>query len=248
MKKIALLLFTLLCVSALNGMENPESDNYKGLGGLSPEIQVTIISYLKEYNNLENIINAIKATSLVDKELNEIVNGEYGNQKGFTKLLITLLNKFNGINKPSHSAIHLYTREMVEKFRTPTAKKYLQILTTVSEELKDILRIDESLAHSLNPIKISQFVKNGDNINFFNIYGTTLLLRALEMSMPVSSIKLLLEAGANPNATDNKNKGVFEYLDSGYPQKFEIYRIQKPKIKQLLEDAKKTTLGSVDFL
>jgi len=116
MKKITLL-FTLLCVAALNGMENPERNDYKGFGGLSPEIQVMIIRSLNIHDTLYNIIKAIKATSLVDKELNEIVNGEYGNLAGFTALLHTLANKFPDATKEN----------MATLFNTEIANKYLEL-------------------------------------------------------------------------------------------------------------------------
>ena len=87
MKKIALL-FTLLCAGALNGMEQPEQGHYVGLAELSPEIQVMIIQTLNTYDktfspekNLTNTVNAIKAMSETNKQLNEVVNDMYGNLK-----------------------------------------------------------------------------------------------------------------------------------------------------------------------
>ncbi len=91
----------------------------------------------------------------------------------------------------------------------------------------------------LSTVRIKEFIHDGADVNYFDFYGVTPMLLALQTGRPLASIQLLLEVGANPNVTDNKNKGVFEYLDSGYPQKFKIYRIQKPKIKKLLEEAMK---------
>ena len=119
---------------------------------------------------------------------------------------------------------------IAERLGTRTAKRYLQVFNGTSAS-RDMVEA------TLSPANITKLIYDGADVNFFNLEGKTPLLHALKTEMPLSSIQLLLEHGANPNVTDNKNKGVFEYLDLGYPQKFELYRIIKPKIKQLLEDA-----------
>ncbi len=117
MKKITLL-FTLLCAGALNGMEVPEHGHYVGIGieALPDDVKPLIIMYLNEYDDVDDIVTAIKATSLSNKELNKIVNEMYGNQKGFAALAHMLANKFNTT-----------TEVVAEEFGTPAAKHYLDL-------------------------------------------------------------------------------------------------------------------------
>src|SRR6476660_2972139 len=105
MKKIVLL-FTILCVGALNGMEQPQKGHYGGLAELSPEIQVMIIQSLNTYDknltpeeNLTNIVNAIKAMSETNKQLHAVVNDMYGNLKGFTALVVILAEQFPNMTR-----------------------------------------------------------------------------------------------------------------------------------------------------
>ncbi len=98
MKKLTVL-FTLLCTaSALNGMK-PERGRYVGMGDLPPEVQAIIVSYLHTYDNLNDIVKAIKATSETNRQLKEIVNEEYGDPKKFKALVHVLANKFNTATK-----------------------------------------------------------------------------------------------------------------------------------------------------
>ena len=90
MKKV-FLLCALVCAGQMYGMESQQSY----MEELSPEVKVMIIQALHNtYNpklnseeNLKSIINAIKAMSEVNTELNAIVNYMYGNQKKFTELV-----------------------------------------------------------------------------------------------------------------------------------------------------------------
>ncbi len=52
-----------------------------GMGDLPREIQTIIITYLNEYNDLDELIATLKATSRTNKQLRDIIEEKYGNQK-----------------------------------------------------------------------------------------------------------------------------------------------------------------------
>jgi len=228
MKKIALL-FTILCAGALNGMENPEQGHYKGLGGLSPEMQVMIIQTLNntyDYTlsskeNLKNIINAIKATSLVDKELNETVNDIYGNQKGFTALVHVLAKKFN-----------TSTYNVAKEFKTKASQEYLDLGTQLANAIRE-----------KDNAKVAELISQDADVNFIeNPYrwimggkyrGNTILLTAVMYKHLVGSIQLLLDAGANPNLEERALESLFKMFEKS-PHSEEV-----SKIRTLLEEARK---------
>jgi len=204
MKKIAIL-FTILCASALNGMENPQYGSYKGLGNLSPEIQVMIIQALNTYKNPVDVINAIKAISLVDKELNEIINQEYGNQKGFTKLVHILADKFNET-----------TGEIADKFKTPAANEYIKL---GSQLVNTIMDSDKSEGEKTKN-EVIALIKDGADVNFSRkwYFGDeefgkdwfieTPLGNAIVFKENIELTKLLIQSGANPEKLNpfQKNK------------------------------------------
>ena len=128
MKKITLL-FTLLCVSTLNGMKN------SSMQSLPPEIQMHIITYINEYNNLDYIVNAIKSINLVDRKFNKLIYDAYGNQSGFTMLAHTLANKFK--TRPGTIAWAL---------ATPAAKQYLGLSAPIKNSTSTYLKIIETSA------------------------------------------------------------------------------------------------------
>lgn len=166
------LLFTVLCASQLYGME-PEQ--HKGFGGLSPEIQVMIISFLNEYKNLADVIKAIKETSRVDKELNAIINDMYGNQKEFTKLVHILANKFNKS-----------TYEVANEFNTPFGEKY----NSLNSQFMAAINLS-------NAENISNFINQGADINYSSNLNTPLILATSKWNYEI--IQLLLQYGANAN-------------------------------------------------
>jgi len=197
MKKIALL-FAILCVGALSGMKRikpkPELEygHYVGWGNLLPELKALIITYLNTYDNPDDIVNAIKATSKTNKELNQMVNEKYGNLSGFTALVHTLAKKFNRS-----------TESIAEEFKTPTAKQYIQLnddlLTTVITGT-----IDE----------VTQLINQGADVNYGKAYkiiqgrifidadyydAWTPLYYAVMYSYH-DKVKLLLTAGAIPRS------------------------------------------------
>ncbi len=223
MKKIALL-FTLLCASALNGMEQPEQGRYAGLGELSPEIQVLIIQalntfdkYLSSKENLTNTVNAIKAMTETNKQLHAVVNDMYGNLKGFTALIGILAEKFFAISRD----------DIAYKFNTPLAEEYKKLGNKL---LNNIFR---------KPIeKITQLIKQGADVN----YNKMILIYAVSDG-DVNLVKLLLDAGANPFIQYNKDQTVFEIVQqeiSWARNTNNEERLSKMNaIKVLLEDAMK---------
>ncbi len=96
MKKLALL-FLILCAGALNGMENPEQKQFLLYGNLTKDLKAHIITFIKTYDNLDDIINTLESASAANKELNKIVINLYDNLPGFTALIGVLKEKFPGI-------------------------------------------------------------------------------------------------------------------------------------------------------
>jgi len=108
MMKITALL-TILCISALNGMEAETT--------FAPEfpqdIKAIILSYLIGTNkNLKDIITNIKATSSINKQWYATVN----DLKLFTTLAHMLADKFNTT-----------TSVVAHRFNMPITKKYIEL-------------------------------------------------------------------------------------------------------------------------
>lgn len=216
MKKLTVL-FTLLCTaSALNGMK-PERGRYVGMGDLPPEVQAIIVSYLHTYDNLNDIVKAIKATSETNRQLKEIVNEEYGDPKKFKALVHVLANKFNTA-----------TKNIAEQLGTPfTTKHYTLAGDTLIQAIKNGSIHDVTKAIAL-----------GADVNYSFDHGedklTPLLLAVTNEKYEI--IKLLLDNGANPHfigghdiMTGRGLKAIdYLYMKQGDPQ-------QKKKIKALLE-------------
>ncbi len=192
MKKV--LLFTLLCVGQLYGMES-ERGRYKNLGKLSPEVQIMIIQSLNEYDNLTDIVKAIKATSLTNQQLNEVINDIYGNQKGFTALVHLLADKF-----PEDGTV-----EIASEFKTPAAQKYIQL----HNELRDSIgkkyygKVKSLIEHS------------GADVNSTVIFFIITPLMKAVLFDDARMVKLLLDLGANPQVKDKSGKTVLDYAVEG---------------------------------
>ncbi len=238
MKKIALL-FTILCVGALFGME-PERGHYVGMEALPKEIKATIVMYLNEYDNLDDIVNAIKITSLTNCELYKIVDEMYGNQKGFAVLAHLLANKFNTT-----------TEDVAYQFNTPAAKTYISLGQKLIKAVK-LNTIDE----------VAQLILQGADVNFTKTYSTTNisitqqgsrditesyeespLFRAIQ-SGNVEIVKLLLDSGAKVESDDyyvrHKHLIKLEGQDAFYESKgYWPSNDATKKIRQLLEEARK---------
>lgn len=182
MKKIALL-FTLLCVVALNSMEpeKPELDPviWKNL---PEDVKPLIIMALTESgDNIDlAICNIIKAAH-INRKLNEMINEKYGNLVGFTELVGILGKKFP----------HITREEIAKKFDIPIAKQYadLGFELLVKVGYGSIGQIVES-------------IKQGADVNFHSDHGffgkrITPLILAIK-GIKVDAVRLLLDFGANP--------------------------------------------------
>lgn len=210
MKKIALL-FTILCAGALYGIEKPNQGHYIGTmwENIPTEVKPLIITYLNKYDTLNAVINAIKATSQTNRALKMTINEIYG----FTALVHILAHTFNST-----------TGDVAIQFGTPTAKHYIFLACKLM-----------SAIINCNINEVAQLIEDGVDVNYnfdnpFYNTGATLLTRALAYKN-VKIIKLLLNAGANPNFTDKFGRNALEWVHE--------YTCVNKKTKQLLEEAMK---------
>jgi ankyrin repeat protein len=217
MKK-TLILCTLLCAaSALNGMNN----RYAGLEELAPEVKVIILQAFNAYDNPTDVIKAIKAISATNRQLRDIVQDEYGNQKRFKALVHALANKFN-----------VSTKSVAEQLGTPlTAKNYTLAGDTLTQAITDG-----------NVNGVVQAIKLGADVNYSFDHAeeklTPLLLAVNHEKDDI--VQLLLENGANPNfigGHDMLTGRGLKAIDYLYMKKGDAQ--QKEKIKALLEKAMK---------
>ena len=133
MKKL-ILMCAMICASQLYGMEKEKPSQrqsrlqrmYNYLFGteesqqpqlgdwnsLPQEVQILIIQALNTGQDLDQTIDAIKAMSITNKALNQMINEMY-ELKGFTVLVHMLANKFN-----------ISTDEVAHKFNTKVAMEY----------------------------------------------------------------------------------------------------------------------------
>ena len=228
-KHNAVVLFILLCAGALNGMES-EQGRFKGLGGLPPEVQVMIIQTLHNTyddnlnaeENLKNIIKDIKATSLVDKELHKIINDMYGNQPGFTALAHMLAKKLN-----------ISTFRVAQAFNTDASQEYLALGTALANAIRE--NNSAQVAELISQGADVNFMEKPANLSFLSLKyrGNTLLITAILYKNSADMIKLLLDAGANPNLEGH----LFEALFNKF--KKTKYSEEVAKIRILLDDARR---------
>jgi hypothetical protein len=194
MKKIALI-FTIVCAGQLYGME---PGHYTGLGDLPREVQSLIITYLHNYDNLDDMITAIteasKGVGLVNNQLYGILNEQlygkdkYTGPKEFTALIGMLQSKF-----PTNR----YRNEIAKKFNTPAAEKYMELN---GKFIRDVINEGNS---EIALKKAQELLDQGVDPNFSWHRGSTSLLReASNLSKYDENWKaihkLLLDYGANP--------------------------------------------------
>lgn len=112
---------TLLNICILNGMKrNLEPETYFPLGELPIEAKAVIVHAIRTYDNLDDIINTIEATKLINRQFNSIVKNVYGNYNKldeFTTLVHLLSDKF-----PEET-----TENIAKKFKIPITQKYIEL-------------------------------------------------------------------------------------------------------------------------
>ncbi len=91
--------------------KNPERD-YPCVvwENIPKDIKGLLVHYVYTYDKLEDIVSSIQATSLTNKELNNIINKV--NPKGFAALMHMLADKFGKT-----------TEAVAEKFGIPATKR-----------------------------------------------------------------------------------------------------------------------------
>lgn len=134
MKTITFLL-VLLCVTTLNGMNKSELDNCTW-EKIPHEVKSTIVTYVNKYNNLDDVIDTIKAIRLTSNELNKIVHDKWGNQAGFGTFVHVLAKKFD-----------TGTFNIAKKFNTPVARQYMGLGEPVKDNTVIYLKIIENSAY-----------------------------------------------------------------------------------------------------
>lgn len=217
MNKLLLTLSLATITASLHGMELQEKQNYMAM--LSPEVKVCIISALNSFNELDDIINTIKATSLTSIELNEIINDMYGNQKGFKALMHALTNKFS----------YLQTDYLASQFKTPAAQKYLELghslLGWASITSSWITGYEDDMSYAVD--QATQLINESADVNFGR--GGPLKMTLTHGWNPKLA-KLLLDAGAKPELALHTAQMETAFYKTGERGK----RIQA--IRQLIED------------
>ncbi len=173
MKKIALL-FTIVCVGQLYGMEPKKEltkkealEIYKSL---LPELKLGVLNQaLAVSNDLDEAIDMINKLSIVYKE-------QYNNLQDFTNLVHILADKFNTT-----------TEKIAEKFGTEIAKKYVSLGKNLTKAI---------FWHETKE-EVKQYIKQGADVNYSDEQHSTPLIAAVR-SNRIDILTLLLNAKANP--------------------------------------------------
>lgn len=168
MKKIPLL-FTLICVSVLTGMELESiGDQF----ALPRKVNHCVVGNMELYNNIDTVIEAIKADSELCPELQVILENKHS--EDFKTILYILAEKFD-----------LSPCTVARKFNTSAANTYANLCDQLREKLK---------SHDIAGIK--QVLEKGADINGL---PTLLIVMNDERQAPTAKlIKLLLKHGAYP--------------------------------------------------
>lgn len=189
--------FRLLTLAILTGLVSPmisygmqSKSQFERFSELPIEVKAVLVSILsKGYDNVDDAIKAIQAVSRTNKELNKLVNEQYGKLSDqdleiFTKIVHILADKF----KQSTESISQY-------FKTPIAEKYRRL----GEQLISAVRFG-------NREQIAQLIKQNADINFSivikNVSFSPLFMAILLES--VELVKLLIDVGADVNQTNNQ--------------------------------------------
>jgi len=199
MKKIALVC-TIFCAGMLNGMgsQKPQPGHYGlGRGSVPAEVQ----SIFSTYDDIDDVILAIRVVSLSDEELKQMMNEEYY----FTKLAHILADKFK-----------LSTQLIGRKFATLVACQYVML----GDALINYTREKDSNA-------ITQLIIQGADVNYIANPYLTPLIMAVRAEADAPIIQLLLDAGADPKVKSRVGNTVLDYVDVGYRNESQKVEIKK---------------------
>jgi hypothetical protein len=219
--------FIILCIPILIGMKNLPS-KYVVWSGIPVEIKGLIIAYLCQYDNLDDIINALNALSMTNKELRFMIQKEYGNIEGFTTLVHRLADRFPDFT----------TQQIAKKFETPAAKQYIEL----AEKLV-------AAAYNQDVHTAQEILNKGADINAvlrMEDYQGSILQWALFVNPRFEMIKFLLDNGADPamkipytvEGNAFYRKSLLDYIEEGFYGSIDT-RIQKLLKNALLKSKQK---------
>ena len=219
MKKMTILLFTIVCAGQLYGMEK-EKEEAVGLytsSEMLPEIKQQIISAaLASSKNVDEAIDAIKKFSILHGvQFDKFFN----NLQTFSKVVSLLIEKYP---QSTHSVI-------AKKLNPSLAKEY------------DAL--NKRLTTSGSVEVVAELLNQGADINYQSKGDSPLSLAVLNVN--ADSVKFLLEHGANPfiefESIDKKGMTVLDSLNRyiGGLNNFSAIYGQDPDIVDRLNEAEK---------
>lgn len=217
MKKIVL--FAILSVVTLNGMESKKSHpGHCGLGfGSMPSEVQSILDNCKD-QEMEDMILAIRIRCLGDKKLENIINDSYE----FTKLAHLLADRFK-----------VSTCVVANTFKTPIAGEYV----TLGDALIQF-------AEQNNCTALITLIIQGADVNYTKDINhlieptghyATLLIMAVKAKADAGIIELLLDNGADPSLKDEKGLTALDYVDLEY-----LDEAEKLEISMMLQNASST--------
>lgn len=217
MKRLLLTLSLVVGSTSIHGMELQEKPDY--MGTLPSDAKICIISALNNFNKLEDVANAIQATSFVNVELNKIVKDMYGNQNDFKTLMHELANRF-----------YFFTKDISRLFKTPTAEKYRELCEALTGWCSMtscwIIGYDDDMSYAV--YQAAQLIAEDADVNCNR--GAPLQMTLTHGWNPKLA-KLLLDAGAKPEWALNVALAETGFYKTGEHGK----RLQT--IRQLIEDA-----------
>jgi len=207
MKKITLLFTFLFSINTLTGMKhNLEPENFFPLDALPIEAKASVVKAISTFDNLDDIINTIETTKLINGQFNNIVKNAYGNYNDltvFTTLVHCLSDKF-----PEEA-----TEAIAKKFAIPTAQKYVELGTqllhlsgtfltnTMAQgyvELDTLFHVSGIVfTNTFDAVK--QIIKDGADVNFTTyLVGTDQIITPAFLATHMQNfelLKLLSDAG-----------------------------------------------------
>jgi hypothetical protein len=217
MKKI-ILICAFICVGQIYGMER--EPQFERFSELPIEAKAVLISVLSEgYDNVGDAVKAIQAMSRTNKELNKLVNEQYGklseyDLKRFIELVHILADKFDES-----------TLTVAGKFKTPISEQYKDLfLKSLRASCFGTFKIDT----------LTLLIEKGLDVNGTFNYDPnrrSLLIRAVDLGKP-EMVKLFLEAGADPHYKDAVEKTALDYAREVGVSREIIELLQKAMDKQ----------------